>query len=142
MRYEVAVEIAAPAEKIWTVLHDVAHWSDWSPTINEITPLDDKPFAVGSRALVKQPKMQPMTWQVTELAEGRSFVWTTRTMGVSMVAGHYIESVNGGCKVRLTIDMTGGLAPLLNLLGGKKARHYVDLEGASLKTWCEKQPVA
>lgn len=142
MRYEVAVDIAAPADKIWTVLRDVEHWSDWSPTINEITRLDDKPFTVGSRAVVKQPKMQPMTWEVTELAEGRSFVWTTKTMGVLMVAGHYIEESNGVSHVRLTFDMTGGLAPVLNVLGGKKARHYVDLEGSSLKAWCEKQPVA
>jgi uncharacterized membrane protein len=142
MHYEVAVEIAAPADKIWTVLRDVEHWSDWSPTIDEITRPDDKPFDVGSKALVKQPKMQPLTWEVTELDEGRSFVWKTTMMGVSMVAGHYIEDANGGSSVRLTLDMTGGLAPLFNALGGKRARHYVDLEGSSLKAWCEKQPVA
>jgi uncharacterized membrane protein len=142
MQYEVAVDIAAPAEKIWTVLRDVEHWTDWSPTIDGITRSDEKPFDVGSRAQVRQPKMQPMTWEVTGLDEGRSFVWQTKTMGVTMVAGHYIEESNGVSHVRLTIDMTGTLAPVLNALGGKKARHYVDLEGSSLKAWCEKQPVA
>lgn len=140
MRYEVTVDIAAPAEKIWTVLRDVEHWSDWSPTINEITKLDDKPFDVGSRARVKQPKMAPAVWEVTELEPGRSFVWQTKIMGVAMVAGHYIDDTDGACSVRLTLDMSGGLAPLLNVLGGKRARHYVDLEGSSLKAHCEKQP--
>ncbi len=136
MHYEVSVDIDAPAERVWTVLDDVVHWPQWTPTIEEVRLLEDKPFELGSKARVKQPKMNAMIWQVTESEPGRSFVWQTKGAGFRIVAGHYIDPKS---SVRLTIDLTGPLAPLLSLISGKRIRQYVDTEGASLKKHCESQ---
>jgi len=140
MRYEIAVDIEAPAHEVWAVLHDVGHWADWSPTVDEVQLLDDGPFGVGSRARLTQPKMQPMVWQVTEEQDGRSFVWRAKSRGLTMIAGHYVEGNGAGpSHVRLTIDIGGPLAPIA-ALAGKRVRSYVDAEGASLKRRCEDQP--
>lgn len=137
MRYEKAVEVDAPAARVWEVLNDVEHWSDWSPTIEQITRLDDGAFTTGSTARVKQPKMRPMNWEVTEDAPGRSFVWATRTSGCTLTAGHYISGDDGRVGVRLTFEIAGALSPLLSVLAGSRIRRYVDLEGESLKRHCE-----
>jgi uncharacterized membrane protein len=138
MHYEVSVDIDAPGERVWAVLNDVVRWSQWSPTIEEIRLLEDKPFEVGSKARVKQPKMNAMIWQVTESEPGRSFVWQTKGPGFLIVAGHYIDTKSSGpYPVRLTLDLSGPLSPVLSMISGKRIRQYVDTEGASLKKRCE-----
>jgi carbon monoxide dehydrogenase subunit G len=137
MRYEKAVEVEAAANQVWEVLNDVVRWSDWSPTIEEVNRLDGGAFTTGSTARVKQPKMRPLTWTVTEDDPGHSFVWATRTSGCTLTAGHYLSEADGRVGVRLTFQIAGTLAPLLSALAGGRIRRYVDLEGENLKRHCE-----
>src|SRR3954463_188369 len=71
------LDIAAPPDRIWMALRDVEHWSEWTSTISSIRRLDSGPFVVGSRAIVRQPKLLPARWQVTNVEEGRGFTWIT-----------------------------------------------------------------
>ncbi|GAB2965732.1 SRPBCC family protein [Amycolatopsis acidiphila] len=140
MRYETSVRIHAPAELVWTVLRDVADWPAWTSTVDELHRLDDGPLAVGNKARLKQPKMNTLVWEVTELEPDRSFVWRTGGPGYGVVAGHYVTpDDDSGSRAVLTLEMTGLLAPLLGLLTGARSRRYVDTEAASLKRRCEQR---
>lgn len=137
MDYETSVEINASAEQVWDVLVDIRRWPEWSESMTSVEALYDGPLQVGGRAKVKQPRMQTLTWQVTELEPSRSFVWTTKAGGVTVTAGHYLTESPTGTTARLTIHTEGLLAGLIDKLTGKQSRRYVDLETAGLKARSE-----
>ena len=99
--------------------------------------MDDGPFAVGSRAKVRQPKLLPAIWQVVEL-DNQSFTWVTRTSGAQITAGHSVEARQDGSHVTLTLRFSGLLAPLIARLYGKRCQQYLDLEAEGLRKRCER----
>jgi uncharacterized membrane protein len=133
----VAVDIGAPPEKVFGVLCDVERWPEWTPTMTSVQRLDNAPFSVGSRAQVRQPRLRPAVWQVTKLEEGRSFTWVTRAPGLHIKAGHGVERRGAGCRVELSFEMSGLLAPVMSLLYGAMIGEYVTTESQKLKLRCE-----
>src|SRR5690242_4686064 len=74
--FHIDVEIQAPPEIVWTVMRGVERWPEWTPTVTSVRLLDRGPIGVGSRAIIRQPKLPPAKWRVTELdGPGRSFTW-------------------------------------------------------------------
>jgi uncharacterized membrane protein len=137
----VAVDIGASPEKVFEVLSDVERWPEWTPTMTSVQRLDDAPFGVGSRAQVRQPRLRPAVWEVTELEEGRSFAWVTRAPGLHIKAGHGVERRGAGCRVELSFEMSGLLAPVASLLYGAMIGQYVTTESQKLKVRCESAAV-
>jgi uncharacterized protein YndB with AHSA1/START domain len=138
VEYEVAVEIAAPPERVWAVLVDVERWPEWTPTMTRVRRLDRGPFGTGSAARIKQPRLPPAVWRVTAFDPGRSFSWTATGPGVRTVAGHHLgPGSDGSVTVTLTIEQSGPLAGLLWRLTSGLTRRYVDTEAHSLKRRCE-----
>ena len=68
MRIETSISIAAPPERIWPALADVAAWPDWLPTVTRVEPLDGRELAPGRRYRIAQPRLQTAVWTVTALA--------------------------------------------------------------------------
>jgi hypothetical protein len=81
--------------------------------------------------------MRGTVWEVTELEPDRSFVWSARSGGVSMVAGHTIEPGADRATVRLSFDLTGPLSGLFGRLAGGRIRRYLGMEADGLKAYCE-----
>ena len=133
MHFERSIHIAAPVEAIWAVLSDVERWPEWTPSMTEVRRLDDGPFAVGSRALVVQPRLRPATLRVTEFDPPRSFTWDSATPGVRFSGVHRIEVVPGGGRVTLGADFTGPLAWVVRLFYGGLVVRYVTTEAEILK---------
>ena len=133
------VDIDAPPEKVFSVLCDVEHWPEWTPTMNSVQRLDKGPLAVGSSAQVRQPKLRPAVWQVTEFEDNRNFTWTTRAPGLRMKAGHLIEPRGSGSRVALSFEMSGLIAPLVSRLYGGLIEQYVATESQGLKKRSEAQ---
>ncbi len=114
------------------MLFDVACWPEWTPTVDSVERLDQGPLQVGSRAKVRQPKIPPAVWEVTELVDGRRFTWVSRTPGVTSVGRHEVVAEDGGCRVTLSIEQTGLLSAVAALLWGRLTQRYVETEAESL----------
>jgi hypothetical protein len=140
MEYELAVDIDAPPDVVWSVMSDVERWSEWTDSITSIERLDAGPFAVGSLARVRQPKLAPAVYRVTELTEGRSFTWEMRSLGAHGVGRHVVEPRGpGGSRAILGVTARGFLVSLLGGWMSRITREYVGMEAAGLKRRSEER---
>src|SRR3954452_365641 len=76
---EHTVTIAAPPAQVWAVVIDIERWPERIPTVDTVERLDDGPLAVGSRTRLQQPKLPPAVWTVTELIDGTSYTWDSKS---------------------------------------------------------------
>jgi uncharacterized protein YndB with AHSA1/START domain len=127
--------IPAPPRQVYAVLADVARWPDWLDTVDALTLLDgaSSPPAVGDRARIRQPKLPPATWTVTEVEPGHHFTWASTAPGLRFTGHHVVEAAEGGSRVTLGIDQQGALRGLARLLWGRLTQEYVDREGECLE---------
>ena len=130
-------QIAAPMSIVWQVSVDVERWPQWTPTVERLTRLDDRPFDVGSTAVLKQPGLPEAEWRVTSLTDGESFTWETRVRGIRMTATHALMSSGAETTSILTIDIRGFVAVLLWPLIRAKIENALEQENAGLKMHCE-----
>jgi hypothetical protein len=95
------------------------------------------PFAVGSKARVRQPKLSPAIWQVSELDPTKNFAWTTHCLGVHITAGHLVEATATGSRVTLSPQFSGLLSPLIARILRGLNEQYLATESAGLRQLCE-----
>jgi uncharacterized membrane protein len=135
---EVSVHVDADASKVYGIFVDVEHWPEWTDSVDSIERLDDGPFTVGSRVRIKQPRMRPMVWQVTEVVPDESFTWETKAVGVTSRASHHIASAaDGGCDVTLRITQRGAFAPVVGVLFDRVVKRYMQMEADGAKRRAE-----
>ncbi len=132
-QFSISVEIRASPDRVWGVLYDIERWPEWTPTVISIQRLDRGPLAVGSRARIRQPKLPPALWQVTELEEGRSFTWVSRSPGVRVTARHGVEANQDGSQATLSLQFSGLLSPLVARLTRSLSERYLGLEARGLR---------
>jgi uncharacterized protein YndB with AHSA1/START domain len=138
MGFEVVIGINASEERVWAALIDVEHWPEWTSSMTSVNRIDSGAFGVGSQARIKQPKLGRMTWAVTELTPGHSFVWEAKRPGLTLVAGHYLSSAGGGTvNLALTVEQRGPVGRLFEPLTEKSAKRYVQLEAEGHKRRAE-----
>lgn len=131
--FRTTVEIAAPADRVWSIISDVERWHEWTASITSIERLDTGPLRVGSRALVRQPRLPRNEFEVTALEEGRGFDWESKSPGLRGIGHHWIERTATGCRVTLGVDFRGPLAWLVSRLYGRLTQRYIELEAEGLK---------
>ena len=138
MQYEKSVTVAAEPAQVWKVLSDVERWPERITTYEEVRLLDEGDLRVGSRAHVKQKGLRPGRWEVSELAEDRTFTWASRQPGVRIVGRHTVSTDDDGrTRLTLVLEQSGWLSGLVTLTLGRKVREYVDLEAEALKVAAE-----
>ncbi len=131
------VEIAAPPDRVWQVMSDIVQWPEWTPSVISVKRLDDRPFGVGSRALIRQPKIAPALWRVSEMEPGRGFTWVNRSPGLRLVARHAVESATGGSRATLSLEFRGLFAGLFGLIMKGMTERYLEMEAQGLKARSE-----
>lgn len=136
-----SLDISAPPELVWRVTVDVEQWPQWSPAIQSVKLLGEGPFAVGTRALIKQKAMAPAVWTVNDLTPGRSFSWETRKRGMRMVGTHEVIPIEHGTHSILSLEITGPLGLLLLPVLSLAVTYALSIENHGLKKWCEAQVV-
>ena len=133
MNFSITVDIAAPPERVWSVMSDIERWAEWTTSVKSIKRLDHGPLAPGSRAVIRQPRLLPAMWKVTALQPGRSFTWTTGSPGVRVIAHHLVEPTGHGSRATLSLQFGGLLGPLVARITSGLNNRYLSLEAAGLK---------
>ena len=119
------------------MLAAVVAWPEWLPTVTSVQPLDGNALKVGFRYVVRQPKLRPATWVVTEL-EPLRFVWQARSPGLLMIAEHTVEEKSAGTsQVTLRFSFNGLLGVPVGKLFRSITESYLAQEAASLKSKVE-----
>jgi uncharacterized protein YndB with AHSA1/START domain len=141
-RFEITLEVDAPADRLWQAVADVERWPDWTRSMRDIRWLDVQPGApalrVGGRARVRQPGLPPLVWAVSELEPGTSFTWRAASAGVAATATHVVRPLSDSrAELTLGVQQAGPLAPLVRLLTGRRTRRLVGLEADGLKRCAE-----
>ena len=131
--FEITVDIDAPPERVWNVMIDVERWHEWTRSITSIQKLQPGPLVVGSRAHVRQPKLRPGVWTVTQLVQGRSFAWQLRNPGVRVIGDHAVEARDGGSRVTLSVRFEGAFGGLIGAILKNLNQQYLRLEAEGLK---------
>ena len=135
--FETVIDIAAPPQRVWDVTTDIERWPQWTASVKSVKRLDSGKFRVGSRAKIKQPKFLPAQWEVTELQDGRSFTWVTRSPGLKATGRHRVDAIAGGSRATLSVSYSGALSGLVTSLLGRTTERFLTLEANGLKKFSE-----
>jgi uncharacterized membrane protein len=138
MRFETAIDIDAPQQRVWDVLSDLEAWPQRLETVENLRLVTPAPIAIGSRVRLKQPKLSEGTWDVTIWDAPSYFEWTQKTAPITIVAGHRVEALGESrARLTLTLDMRGLLAPIMGPFYRKLTTRYLNLEAQGMKRAAE-----
>lgn len=140
MEERVTTACKASPEEVYRLFVDVERWPQMTKSIREVRRLDSGPVRVGTEALVSQPRLPRNRWRVTELEPGRSFVWETKSGGMTTVGGHYVEPDGQGSVITLTLDIRGPLARVVHALLGRQSERYLRMEMEGFRRTAESAP--
>ena len=141
-QFSIQVDIAAPPSAVLAVMMDVERWHEWTSTIRSIRLLDGSPLHVGSRALIRQPKLLPAKWRVVAIEPGRGFTWITRNPGSTITANHFVDPIPAGSRATLSLNFDGLFGGVIARLTRKINEEYLQIEAAGLKQRSEAAPLA
>lgn len=133
MEWSTSVEIVAAPEVVWRVMSEVEAWPEWTPSVRSIVRVDPGELHVGQRLRISQPRFPTTVWRLTELVEGRSFVWQAGGPGARTVASHTVEPADAGARATLRLTQQGPLGLLVGALSSGITRRYLELESTGLK---------
>ena len=133
MDFRIAIDIAAPAEIVWSVIADGERWHEWTPSVTSIKLLGEGPLRVGMRAIVRQPKFPPALWTVIELEPGRRFTWRSGAPLMWVYAFHSATPIDGGTRAELGLHFEGVLGRLLGRMTSSINNRYLGMEANGLK---------
>ena len=132
-------DIAAPPERVWTLLTDFSNLPDWSPELVRMLPLKPGGLRVGQWYLGinrRKAVVWPSRSVVAELEPGRALSWDTRSSGARWV--WELTPIEGGTHVthrrpvpRSLTGMSRIFAPVF--LGGSE-EHADELEAGMAAT--------
>lgn len=122
--YQGSAEIAAPAEKVVHLLHDLHGWTSWTRTIEEATPLGRGVVEPGARVRCRQPMLPVSVWTV-DVVDDRTFSWNNYRHGLRTVATHRITPTLTGCHLDVEIVQEGWLTPFVSIGYARVIRRHL-----------------
>jgi ligand-binding SRPBCC domain-containing protein len=137
MQFEASTVISAQPQHVWAVLVDVRRWPEWTASMRSVQPAEPGPIGAGSKVRIRQPKLPPVTWLVTEFEPGTSFTWVAKSLGATTVGWHRLETDGDRTTATLGLRQQGPLGKAFGLLGGRLIRRYITMEAEVLRRRCE-----
>jgi uncharacterized protein YndB with AHSA1/START domain len=139
VHFEHSLDIAAPAAAAWAHFATPSLGPTWSPTFKSCQVLDKDELKPGNRFVIDVDGAGESTFTVTQVVEGRSFAWESKTRGVHFVADHIVEPTGGSsCRVTLVADFSGWPARLFRGRISRVTRRNLPLEAGGLKQAAER----
>jgi len=124
MQFEQSIDIDAGQQRVWDVLSDIEAWPRRVDTVDVAELLTPAPLAKGSRVRLEQPKLGEGTWDITVWDAPSYFEMTQKSVGITSVAGHRVEALEGGrSRLTLSVDMRGWLVPVAGLFSKMTTRY-------------------
>ncbi|HEX6575395.1 MAG TPA: SRPBCC family protein, partial [Gemmatimonadaceae bacterium] len=105
--FTTSIDVAAPPSRVYSVMIDIDRWPEWTRSVSSVKRLGDTPFDVGTKVLVRQPKLPPAVWKVSSIEPNRSFTWIGGGPGIHVTAKHSVEPAPGGSRVTLYLEYRG-----------------------------------
>jgi uncharacterized membrane protein len=137
MRFEESIDIDAQQERVWEVLSDLEAWPRRIETVDVVELLTPAPLSKGSRVRLKQPKLPEGTWDITVWDAPSYFEWRQKSGGITSVAGHRVEMLEGRSRLTLSLDMRGLLIPVIGLFYRGLTNRYMTIEAKGMKRAAE-----
>lgn len=138
MRFEQSIDIDASQQRVWDVLSDLEAWPRRVETVEVVELLTPAPIGEGSRVRLRQPKLPEGVWEVTQWDAPSFFEWRQKSSGVTIVAGHRVEALEGNrSRLSLTLEMSGLLVPIVGRLSRDLTNRYMTLEAQGMKRAAE-----
>lgn len=113
MRFSSSIDIDAPLNKVWTLIHRLEEWPKWMPSIKKIEKVSEGPLSVGSQLSVTA-KVSKLTvillMTVTEFVQERSVVMQGKALGTKLSRFYRLEPIDGRTKVTIGGEVSGLLA--------------------------------
>jgi len=136
-QFRISIDINTPVDRVFEVMADTDRWPEWTPSVTSIKRLDAGEFAVGSRAVIRQPKFPPALWTVTAIDPGHGFTWVNQAPGIKVIARHVAEPIGAGSRATLSLRFEGFLAKLLARVTRNITNRYLAMEANGLKARAE-----
>jgi len=137
VQIERVATIAASPDVVWSVVSDVERWPEWHPACDEVRRLDDGPLLVGSKAVVRQPRLPVTTWEVTWWEPPVGFIWVARAPGALTIGEHHITPSADGTLLRLVVNQSGPVGSVVGLALLRLTGRYVTMEAEGIKQRAE-----
>lgn len=138
MRFEESIDIEAEQQRVWDVLSDLEAWPRRIETVDVVELLTAAPLAKGSRVRLKQPKLPEGIWNITIWHAPSRFEFCQKSGGVTSVADHRVEALEGGrSRLTLSLEMRGLLIPVIALFYKDLTSRYMALEAQGMKRAAE-----
>ena len=138
MNFSRSIESAAPPERVWAVMSDVERWPEWTPSVTSVELLGAGPLTLGSKARIRQPKLRPAVWKVTEISDHR-FAWKTGGALLWVIGRHWVDATGEGSRANLSLQFGGILGGLVSWLTRDLNRRYLSMESEGLKRRSERR---
>jgi hypothetical protein len=123
--FECEATFEAEPDAVWKVWTDVARWPEWDVS-KEIARLDG-PLQPGTCGWAKQRGNLGGSFTVTAVDAGRRWVTECPMPLGKVVFDHMLEPAAGGrVRVVKSVEVQGGLAPLLRLFVPKMRRDIAE----------------
>jgi uncharacterized membrane protein len=135
--FSITIDIAAPAERVFQVMSDVERWHEWTRSVTSVKRIGDGPLAIGSRAIIRQPKFPPALWKVSAIEPGRSFTWISTAPGLRVIGHHRVEQAPGGSRATLSLELQGVFGSIFGRLTKDITERYLAFEANGLKARSE-----
>lgn len=136
-QFSITIDIAASPERVWQVMSDTDRWHEWTPSVTSVKRLGGRPFAVGTKVLIRQPKLPPAFWKVTAIEPGRSFTWVSANPGLRVTGRHSVEPAAAGSRATLALDLEGIFGGFFGRLTKEITERYIGFEAKGLKARSE-----
>lgn len=94
-------DVAAPAERVWSLLTDTTRWPEWGPSVTDVESTD-RVIRAGTTGRVRTPVG---VWVPFEVTACTRHYWTWRVARVP-ATGHRVDPLDAGrCRVSFEVPL-------------------------------------